>query len=375
MKDLLELLIRHGYWLLFAALLGRQACLPVPANLLLVSAGALAGFGKLNFFIIISLSIGALVLADLAWYQAGRTWGTRALHFICGSAHDPTSCVYGIVERFDRRGPSVLVVSKFVLGLDAIAAPAAGVTRVTRSQFLLFDAAGAALWSCAYATLGYFFRARLNQIAGYADRLGMVLILTGILVIGAMLLRRIRRWYRFLNEFRLSRITPEELRGKLLAGELILILDLENNCRNLRDKTTIPGAIRINPHHLNRYRKQYRDVNLDTDREVVLFCRCQGEITSARVASALRRRGFLRVRPLAGGLQAWRDKGYPVSNQVRTLPPPEEAAFVMREVFQYSPGNSARALNTSTTRVARLLERAKSRIKDSQAVARTIEDH
>jgi rhodanese-related sulfurtransferase len=30
------------------------------------------------------------------------------------------------------------------------------------------------------------------------------------------------------------------------------------------------------------------------------------------VALILRRRGIERVRPLAGGLQGWRDRGYPV---------------------------------------------------------------
>ena len=42
MKEMVEFLERHGYWLLFAGVLGRQACLPVPANPLLLPAGALS---------------------------------------------------------------------------------------------------------------------------------------------------------------------------------------------------------------------------------------------------------------------------------------------------------------------------------------------
>ncbi len=33
---------------------------------------------------------------------------------------------------------------------------------------------------------------------------------------------------------------------------------------------------------------------------------------SARVALLLRKQGVARIRPLAGGFQAWRDRGFPV---------------------------------------------------------------
>ncbi len=57
-------------------------------------------------------------------------------------------------------------------------------------------------------------------------------------------------------------------------------------------------------------------------REVVLYCACPGDITSARVALALRAKGVTRVRPLAGGLQAWRERGFPVTSEVLNLPSP-----------------------------------------------------
>src|SRR6201987_2303172 len=89
MKQLIEFLEGHGYWVLFASVVGRQACLPVPANLLLLAAGALAGQGKLSFVNIVAVSVIAFLLADHAWYEAGRRWGGKTLHFICGSTRDP----------------------------------------------------------------------------------------------------------------------------------------------------------------------------------------------------------------------------------------------------------------------------------------------
>ena len=68
------------------------------------------------------------------------------------------------------------------------------------------------------------------------------------------------------------------------------------------ESMAIPGAVRINPSRLERY----KDFEILPTQEVVLYCACPGEFTSARVALALQRKGVQHVRPLAGGLQAWR---------------------------------------------------------------------
>jgi rhodanese-related sulfurtransferase len=124
---------------------------------------------------------------------------------------------------------------------------------------------------------------------------------------------RFARWRRFLRQFTLTRITPEELRDKLNAGEDILLVDLQGRLDHAAGQMAIPGAVRINPRRL----EQYRDVEIAPSQEVVLYCDCPGDFTSARVALALRQKGVERVRPLAGGLQAWRDRGFPITAEVR----------------------------------------------------------
>ena len=124
----------------------------------------------------------------------------------------------------------------------------------------------------------------------------------------------------------------------------------------------IPGAVRIDPRLLRQYMEQYRNVDLGTDREVVLYCASPGEVKSARVALALRQRGFEHVRPLAGGLQGWRGRGFPVTTDVRMLPAPEHAVYLLREVLQYSRTNAAQLLKTSAADIDRLLEHAMRRI-------------
>jgi membrane protein DedA with SNARE-associated domain/rhodanese-related sulfurtransferase len=362
MKQMVEFLAQHGYWVLFVSVLGRQACLPVPANLLLLAAGALAGLGKLNLAGIIVFAVAAFLLADTAWYGAGRTWGGRNLEFVCGAAADPSACVGKIAGKFRRHGVRLLLVSKFIIGVDAVAAPMAGISRTSLPRFLVFDAMGAILWSSVYTALGYIFSDQLDHVAEYAAAVGKLALLAGVAWLGALIILKPIRWYRFLRKFRLARITPDELRDKLSAGGRILVLDLQGGLSQGQELPAIPGAVRIDSRQLSQYMKQYRGVDLATDREVILYCASPGETTSARVALALRQRGFEHVRPLAGGLQSWREHGFPVTTDVRMLAAPEHAVFVLREVLQYSRLNAARLLETSVANVDQLLEGAQRRI-------------
>ena len=370
MKQMVEFLAHHGYWVLFVSVLGRQACLPVPANLLLLAAGALAGLGKLNLAGIMVITVAAFLLADTAWYSAGRTWGGRTLKFVCGATADPGACVGEIAGKFGRHGVRLLLVSKFIIGVDAVAAPMAGISRISLPRFLVFDAMGAILWSSVYTALGYIFSDQLDHVAEYAATMGKLVVLAGVAWVGALIIFKPIRWYRFLRKFRLARITPEELRDKLSAGERILVLDLQGGVSQGQGVPAIPGAVRIDPRLLGHYMKQYRNVDLATDREVVLYCASLGEATSARVALALRQRGFANVRPLAGGLQSWLEHGFPVTTDVRMLPAPEHAVFVLREVLQYSRKSAAQLLKTNAADVDRLLEGALKHIGRTAPVPR-----
>jgi len=143
MHDILQYLARHESWLLIGAVLGRQACLPIPANLVLIAAGALAHSGHLSLPTVLFLSVLTFLLAGLAWYDAGRRFSERMLHFVCGHTGNPESCAGRAIAAFSERGVRTLLLSRFVIGLDALAAPLAGRYGVSVLKFMAFDGLGA----------------------------------------------------------------------------------------------------------------------------------------------------------------------------------------------------------------------------------------
>src|SRR5580692_1218671 len=145
------------YPILFIAVLARQLCLPVPALLFLLSAGALAGSGKLNFAGVPVVAVLGCVLADLVWFEAGRLRGKRVLRLLCALTADPSYCIRRGREIFAKKGLRLLLFAKFVPGLDGICPPLAGMLGFSRTAFLVHDAAGASLWAGAYIACGFLF--------------------------------------------------------------------------------------------------------------------------------------------------------------------------------------------------------------------------
>jgi membrane protein DedA with SNARE-associated domain/rhodanese-related sulfurtransferase len=340
MNSIAQFLVQHGYSVLFAAVFANQVGLPVPSVLFLLAAGALAGSGRLSLTAALGLALTASVLADWVWYGAGRRWGDPILHFIHGLALDPDAAERRSKRNFAKYGPAVLLVAKFVPGLDAAAPPLAGVSGISPLRFLAFDAAGVSLWSCAYTGLGYAFSRDLNHAVTYATRMGQVFVSIALAGLFIYLGRRLVRWCCFVREFRMARITPEELKAKLDAGESVFIVDLQGSGHS-RHRQGIPSAIRIDPRRLENYSAFDRKTPtpLPRDREVVLYCDSPHEFTSARVALAMRERGFHRVRPLAGGLQAWQERGFPVAQDLPLWVPRLVEERNTRDITTHDPAD------------------------------------
>jgi rhodanese-related sulfurtransferase len=155
--------------------------------------------------------------------------------------------------------------------------------------------------------VGWLFSAQLELVAHAFARLGRgALILVIVAIAGYVGWKFIGR-QRFLRQIRMARITPEELKAKLDGGEAPMIVDIRDRIDFEAEPAVIPGAL-----HLTTEELEQRHREIPRERDIVLYCTCPSEATSARVALLLRRRGIERVRPLAGGYHAWRKHGYPM---------------------------------------------------------------
>ena len=115
------------YLILWAAVFARQICLPVPANLFLLTAGALARGGGLNMSLVLCVGILGCLAGDFVWFEAGCHWGSRMMRMLRAFSNDPHSCVQRAHKVFGRWGLRSLILAKFIPGLDGVTPPLAGI--------------------------------------------------------------------------------------------------------------------------------------------------------------------------------------------------------------------------------------------------------
>src|SRR5712664_4179978 len=104
MNQPIEFLVRHGALVLFAAVFVEQLGVPLPAAPWLLAAGALAGTGKMSWFVALSAAAFGSLLADLIWFYLGRRRGQRILGVLCRISLEPDSCVRRTQDLFTRYG-------------------------------------------------------------------------------------------------------------------------------------------------------------------------------------------------------------------------------------------------------------------------------
>ena len=280
--------------------------LPLPAVPVLIGMGALAREGDVSFPSIILLALAASLAADLIWYYLGWRYGRSVLQVICRISLEPDFCVRRTEDAFIRRGIWALPLAKFVPGLNAAAVPLAGMMKTRLARFIAFDTAGVLLWSGGYAALGYVFASQVEQVIAYLSRLGNSFGIVAGVIVGLYVAYKFIQRHRYRKMLAADRITPEELKAMLDSNRKVFIVDLRNQLDVTIDRFRIPGAYHALPEIIDR------EDAIPRDGDVVVYCTCPNEATSARVAHQLRQMGISRVRPLAGGLTAWRDRGFPI---------------------------------------------------------------
>jgi membrane protein DedA with SNARE-associated domain/rhodanese-related sulfurtransferase len=301
-------ILRHGYlWLFLAALLERIG-LPLLVTPLVIAAGAVAGLGDLSLLGIILVTVLASEIGDLIWYELGRNRGPSVLRLLCKISLEPDSCVRRSEDAFARHMTTSLISSKFVPGVGRLAGPVAGMSGMARDQFLLLNGLGSLLWALVFALVGYIPARKLPIDVLLEAAAGWFLVLLVVALAANVIWKYVQR-QRFIRSLRVSRMTVDELKAAIDRGERPFVVDLRHKLEFLVNPRTVSTAVRISPDELS-----LRHAEIPRDREVVLYCTCPSEATSAKVAMELKKIGITRVRPLMGGLQAWENQGYPMDD-------------------------------------------------------------
>lgn len=298
MHDIQTLLALYGGWLVFLNVLVEQAGLPVPAYPMLIAAGALAGGagGWLAAWLLASL---ACLLADSAWYMAGRHYGGRLLELVCKVSLSQDSCIRQTQKLYLRVGVRSLLVCKFMPGAGALSTAMAGLTGTPYRRFVAYDLAGSLIWAGSALLLGALFSDVVGDVLALLATYGPLgLALLAFLLLAYVLMRGLRRWVLVRRLRRIPRLQPEELLRWQAAGRAPVVLDVRPGTDAALPR--IPGAIAVD------LAAPLAELPLaEQPAGIVVYCACPNEISAARLAARLRAAGYTDIWALQGGYDAW----------------------------------------------------------------------
>ena len=301
MDMLLHIIESYGLWVVFLCVLLDQGGLPFPSYAPMIVTAALATQRNESLLPVLLVATLAALIADIAWFLGGRRFGNKLLRLMCRVSLSPDSCVGMTRSIYARWGAPSLILAKYIPGFAAVSTTLAGESGLGMRRFIVYDGIGAALWAAGAIALGAVFHEAVEAVLIQLDQLGHVALL---LLIAAVALFVLFKWWQrrtFMAQIRMSRISIDELATLLDSGSAATILDVRSPERRAASGW-IPGSISV---------RDISELQLAPGEELIVYCDCPNDASAAVVAKKLYERGFTRVRPLAGGIEAWQARGRP----------------------------------------------------------------
>lgn len=195
-KHLFDFVQSYGAWvyaLLFLIIFVETGVVVMPflpGDSLLFVVGAMCGVGMMNLPLSIALLTAAAILGNQSNYAIGHYFGPRVFQWENSRWFNKRAFeqAHAFYEKY---GGVTIVVARFMPFLRTFAPFVAGVARMTRSKFTLYDVSGGMLWVGGVTTAGYLF-GNLPWVKEHLDKIiwSAILIPGLIVIVGAWRARR-----------------------------------------------------------------------------------------------------------------------------------------------------------------------------------------
>lgn len=310
-------LAQHGVLMLSLAVFLQAIGLPLPVGVALILAAAQSARGHLSAAAVLGGSVAAMASGDALMFLLGRYTGWWLLGTLCRISLNPESCVVTSADTFHRRGRSLLVVAKFLPGINTMAPPLAGSMQMRWGSFLWLDLAGCLLYIGAYFALGYLCSDAVAAVIGFYERFGHLTTAVVLILLSAYALWLLWGTWRAHGLGRLVPHAPAMMVARDLKSGEALVFDVRSHGYFDPGAVRIPGSRRVDPNALRSSLEKFAK-----DRQVYLYCTCRRQATSVRVARELLKLG-IKVAVIEDGLRGWRAAGL----DLETVPAEELAAL------------------------------------------------
>ena len=158
----------YGYLAVFLLMMAESACIPVPSELVMPLAGALAAGAvaghRLSLTLVIVAGVAGNVVGSYVAWAVGRWGGQAALRRWGGRVWLRENHLEAANRWFDRYGPRAVLIGRLLPVVRTFISLPAGIAGMRPLRFGVYTTIGCIPWTAALAAAGYAVGASWQQI-------------------------------------------------------------------------------------------------------------------------------------------------------------------------------------------------------------------
>ena len=158
---------------------------PIPEELPILAAGALAHEGYMRWWVALPVCLAGVLSGDSVLYWVGYHWGERILEWSIVRRVLTPAREHVLIDAYRRHAAKTVFTARHVMGLRAAAFLTAGIARVPFWKFILVDAAAGLLGVPTGFTLAYLFTDQVDEILRDVRRVERWLTLLALVALAA----------------------------------------------------------------------------------------------------------------------------------------------------------------------------------------------
>ena len=176
-----RLLQLYTYPVLVLLVLLEAVGIPLPGEIALVTAAALASHGRISIYVVIALAAASASVGGILGYWIGIKGGLPLVARYGGYVGIRQSHVDKAHSFFERNGSKTILFGRFIAVLRTWASIVAGAASMSFPKFVTYNTIGSIVWAIVFGWLGYYFGRDLPLLETYISRASL-----GVLIIGAV---------------------------------------------------------------------------------------------------------------------------------------------------------------------------------------------
>jgi len=184
---------QYGYWAVFFGVMLENAGLPIPGETILLVAGFLCSEHHLNLALVMIVAATGAVIGDNIGFAIGHHFGRGFLLRFGKFVFLTPARLEHMTNYFASHGNKTILVARFITGLRVFAAILAGASRMPWRVFVVYNIAGAVLWSVVISALGFVFGHSLPLLVRWVGWSGTILLIAAVLTVILVWRLRARR--------------------------------------------------------------------------------------------------------------------------------------------------------------------------------------